>query len=155
MSFRISALPVEPFAPLFSMNDAQLREHRAVRRTVDASPGYPCRVSLVDAAIGESVILVHFEHQPADTPYRASHAIFVRESAVQARPEAGEIPEVLRRRLLSVRAFDAADMLLAADVVDGRELESAIERLFSDTRAHYLHLHNAKPGCYAARVDRR
>ena len=154
MSFRISALPVEPFAPLFSMNDAQLRERRAVRRTVDASPGYPCRVSLMDAAIGESVILVNFEHQPADTPYRASHAIFVREGAAQARPKVGEIPEVLRRRLLSVRAFDAADMLLEADVVDGRELEPAIERMFRDTRARYLHLHNAKPGCYAARVDR-
>lgn len=154
MTFQIRALPIEAFSKLFSMNDEQLREHGAVRRIVDASPGFPCRVSLVDAAIGESVILLHFEHQPANTPYRASHAIYVRESATQAQPKAGEIPEVLRRRLLSVRAFDEAGMMLEADVVDGRELRQTIERMFSDARASYLHLHNAKPGCYAARVDR-
>lgn len=136
------------------MNDEQLRQHGAVRRTVDASPGYPCRVSLMDAAMGESVILVHFEHQPANTPYRASHAIYVREGAKQAQPKAGEIPEVLRRRLLSVRAFDDAGMMLNADVVDGRELEQTIHLMFRDARVSYLHLHNAKPGCYAARVDR-
>ena len=154
MNFQIHALPVEPFAALFSMNDAQLQEHGAVRRTVDASPGYPCRVSLVDAAIGERVILVHFEHQPANTPYRASHAIYVREGATQAQPKAREIPDVLRRRLLSVRAFDDAGMMLEADVVEGRDLEQSIQRLFSNGRVSYLHLHNAKPGCYAARVDR-
>lgn len=154
MSFQIRALPLEPFAALFPMNDEQLREHGAVRRTVDASPGYPCRVSLVDAAIGESVILVHFEHQPANTPYRAGHAIYVREDATQARPNAGEIPEVLRRRLLSVRAFDDAGMMLEADVVEGRDLEQAIQRMFGNARVSYLHLHNAKPGCYAARVER-
>src|SRR5262245_19292779 len=105
------------------MNDEQLRERGAVRRTVDASPGYPCRVSLVDAEIGERVILVNFEHQPANTPYRASHAVYVRENASQAQPKVGEIPEALRRRLLSVRAFDDEGMMLEADVVDGRELE--------------------------------
>jgi hypothetical protein len=154
VSFQIRALPIEPFADLFSMTDEQLRQHGAVRRTVDASPGYPCRVSLMDAAIGESVILVHFEHQPANTPYRAGHAIYVREDATQARPNAGEIPEVLRRRLLSVRAFDDAGMMLEADVVEGRDLEQAIQRMFGNARVSYLHLHNAKPGCYAARVER-
>jgi hypothetical protein len=154
MSFRIRALPAAPFAPLFALSDEALREHRAVRRVVDRTPGFPCRVSLRDAEPGETVLLVHHEHQPADTPYHAGHAIYVREGAVEARPAVDEIPEVLRRRLLSVRAFDAAHMLVDSDVVEGTALAPSIERFFADARVDYLHLHNAKPGCFAARVDR-
>ena len=154
MSFRIRALPEAPFAPLFALSDAELRPHRAVRQIVDRTPGFPCRVSLRDAEVGETVLLVHHEHQNADTPYQSGHAIYVRAGAVEARPALGEVPEVLRRRLLSVRAFDADGMMVDADVVDGQALEPVIARLFGDARVAYLHLHNAKPGCYAARVDR-
>ena len=154
MPFRISALPAAPFAPLFRLSDAELARLGALRRVADRTPGFPCRVSLRDAEPGETVILVHHEHQPADTPYRAGHAIYVREGAVEARPAVGEVPEVLRRRLLSVRAFDADGMMTAADVVDGGALEPAIERMLADPAVAYLHLHNAKPGCYVARVDR-
>ena len=154
MPFRIRALSAAPFAVLFGLPDDELRRRLAVRCVVDRSPGFPCRVSLCDAAVGETVLLVHYEHQAAPTPYRAGHAIYVREGAVEARPDVGEVPEVLARRLLSVRAFDAAGMMRDADVVDGRRLAPAIERLFADERVAYLHLHNAKPGCYAARVAR-
>lgn len=154
MSFRISALPAAEFAPLFSLPDDALRQLGAVRRVADRTPGFPCRVSLRDAEPGETVLLVRYEHQPADTPYRAGHAIYVREGAVEARPAVGEVPEVLRRRLLSVRAFDADGMMTQSDVVDGAALEPAIERMLADPAVAYLHLHNAKPGCYAARVDR-
>ncbi|MFV3456565.1 DUF1203 domain-containing protein, partial [Mycobacterium tuberculosis] len=34
--------------------------------------------------IGDAAILLNYEHQPADTPYRSRHAIFVREGAQQA-----------------------------------------------------------------------
>jgi hypothetical protein len=122
--------------------------------TATKSPGFPCRVSLIDAAEGETLLLLHYEHQAAPTPYRASHAIFIREGAVEATPAPGEIPEVLRRRLLSVRAFDASHMMLDADVTEGATLEPLIARMLTDPAVAYLHLHNAKPGCYAARVDR-
>lgn len=154
MSFQIRALPAAPFAPLFALSDDELRARGAVRQTVDRTPGFPCRVSLADAEPGETVILVRYEHQPADTPYRAGHAVYVREGVAEARPAPDEVPQVLRRRLLSVRAFDDAGMMVAADVVDGRALEPAIAELFARDAVAYLHLHNAKPGCYAARVDR-
>lgn len=154
MSFRITALPAARFAPLFALSDAELWRRGAVRQVADRTPGFPCRVSLEDAEPGETVLLVHHEHQPADTPYRASHAVYVREGAVEARPAAGEVPAVLRRRLLSVRAFDAEGMMADADVVEGAALEPAVARMFARPNVAYLHLHNAKPGCYAARVDR-
>ncbi len=152
MAFQISALPGEPFASLFALSDAELAARGAVRRIVDESPGFPCRVSLQDAAVGETVILTHFEHHAVASPFRASHAIYVRAGATRATPAVGEVPAMLRTRLLSVRAFDREGMLAGADVVAGGELEPVLERLLAD--AAYVHLHFAKPGCFAARVDR-
>lgn len=154
MSFRISALPTARFKPLFALSDEELAARGAKRLIVDQCPGFPCRVSLVDAQVGEVVLLTNYEHQAASSPYRAAHAIFVRENANEARPQVDEVPRVLRSRLLSVRGFDEKGMMIDADVVDGREIEPAIERLLANARISYLHLHNAKPGCYAARVDR-
>jgi hypothetical protein len=120
----------------------------------DKRPGFPCRVSLRDADVGERVILLNYEHLPVDSPYRSRHAIFVSESATDAQLAVDEVPEQLRTRLLSVRAFDKDNMMTDAEVVPGTALERVIESLFSNPAVHYLHIHNAKRGCYAARVDR-
>jgi hypothetical protein len=154
MSFQISALPQPAFAALFELDDAALARHGARNVQVTAKPGFPCRVSLADAEIGETVILAHFEHQPADTPFRASHAVYVRRGVAQARPEPGAVPAMLRSRILSLRGFDAAGMLVAAELSDGRDLEAGIDALFAAPEVAYGHIHFAKPGCYAARVDR-
>jgi hypothetical protein len=154
MSFRIHALPAEPFQHLFGASTDSLVALGVERRIADSKPGFPCRVSLRDAEPGETVLLLNYEHQPANSPYRASHAIFVREYAEQARPAIDEVPDVLRLRLLSVRAFDRAGMMVDADVVEGSELRPVLDRLLANPEVDYLHLHNAKPGCYAARVER-
>jgi Protein of unknown function (DUF1203) len=154
MSFQVSGLPVAPFVPLFGRSDADLAKHVIVRQTADRSPGFPCRVSLRDAEPGETLLLLNFEHLAVASPYRARHAIYVREYAEEARVPVDVIPEVLRRRLLSLRAFDDRGMLLNADVTDGREIEPLIECMFADRKVQYIHVHNAKPGCFAARVDR-
>ncbi len=153
MHFRIRGLPAEPFADLFALDDDELAARRAVRRIASSAPGYPCRISLTDAEIGSEVILVNYEHLPVASPYRASHAIYVRvgEETFDA---IDEVPQMLRRRLLSVRGFDAQGMMTEADVTDGRELEALIERLFADAQTEYLHAHIARPGCYAARIER-
>lgn len=153
MTFRIQGLPTDTFTPLFDLTDAELAARGAVRRIADAAPGFPCRVSLTDAPVGGEVILTHFEHHAVDSPFRASHAIYVRRGEAQY-DAVDQVPEQLRLRLLSVRAFDRAGMLVGADVVDGRALEATIAALFADPRADYLHVHFAKPGCYAARVTR-
>ena len=153
MSFRITGLPADSFAPLFTLSDAELATRGVRRQIADAKPGYPCRVSLTDAEPGQAVILVHFEHHAVASPFRASHAIYVRDGETTY-DAIDEVPVQLRTRLLSVRGFDAAGMMTGADVVDGPALEAAIAQLLGDPRARYLHVHFAKPGCYAARVER-
>lgn len=153
MGFRIRGLPAEPFAELFSLSDEALAARGAVRMTADRAPGFPCRISLTDAAVGDEVILAHYEHHAVDSPFRSSYAIYVRHGE-RTFDEVGRVPEMLRSRLLSLRAFDAHGMLLDADVSEGGEVETLIERLFADARVAYIHVHFAKPGCYAALVER-
>lgn len=154
MSFKITALPESLFSDLFALSDAELALRSGRKMVADAKPGFPCRVSLADAEVGETVILVNYEHQPNDTPYRASHAIFIRQNARQAKLDDGEIPALFKARPQSIRAFDRAHMMIAADVAQGQKLHNAIIEMFSDPNVQYLHLHNAKPGCYNATVLR-
>lgn len=154
MSFQITALPPEPFAHLFAMADDDLAAHRAVRQVATEQPGFPCRVSLADAAVGDEVVLVNFEHQDCASPYRSAHAVFVRKGVAQAWPAVDEVPDVLKSRTLSLRAFDAAAMLVDADLADGRELGPALDRMLAGPGVAVVHIHYAKPGCYAARAIR-
>jgi Protein of unknown function (DUF1203) len=95
-----------------------------------------------------------FQHQPAHNPYRSSHAIFVLEGASRAYDRTDEIPEVMRVRPLSLRAFDKSDLMIDADIIDGREIEGLITRLFANSAVAYIQAHYARRGCYAARIDR-
>lgn len=154
MSFRILGLAPTPFLPLFGLSDAALAEHGARRCVVDTPVGYPDRIELRDAAPGETVLLLNHVHQPADTPYRAAHAIFVREGAQAAYDAIDRVPDALRRRTLSLRAFDTQHEMVDADLVEGEQCETLITRLFADARVAYLQAHFARRGCYAARVER-
>jgi hypothetical protein len=138
---------------LFSLSDQQLAARNAVRRIADAKPGYPCRISLTDAREGDELLLVNYEHHPVDSPYRMRFAVYVRKGE-DTYDAVDQIPQQLRIRKLAVRSFDKDAMMLDWELVDGHELERAIERLFANPEASYLHIHFAAPGCYAARVDR-
>jgi hypothetical protein len=154
MNFRITGLPAKHFAPLFALSDAELAAQGALRRIADArEPGYPCRVSLTDSRAGDELILINYEHHAVASPYRMRFAIYVRKGE-ETYDRTGEVPEQLRRRQLAVRAFDADAMLVGWELIDGTELENAIERLFATPGADYLHVHFAAPGCYAAKVER-
>ncbi|MDB5698876.1 MAG: hypothetical protein JWN69_1680 [Alphaproteobacteria bacterium] len=154
MSFRITGLSPAQFRHLFGLPDEALAAHGARRCIADSKPGFPDRIEVRDVEPGESLLLLNYTHQPAETPYRASHAIFVREGAVQRYDRVDEIPEVLRLRLISLRAFDERDEMIDGAVTDGATLALAIAQMFADPAARYLHAHYASRGCYAARVDR-
>lgn len=154
MAFHIRGLDPAPFLPLFALSDAELATRGALRRVADSHPGFPCRVSLDDAEPGEQLVLASFEHQPAPTPYRAGGAIYVRRAAKTPFDAIDRVPPALARRLLSVRAYTAAGMLHAADACDGTAAAPLFDRMLADPAVAYLHVHYAKPGCFACRVDR-
>lgn len=155
MDFRITGLPATQFTQFAGLSDERLREMGILRTRIESPNSAPDRISLRDAEPGESVLLLNYEHLPVATPYRSRHAIYVIEGETRTFDAVGEVPDVLRRRVLSLRAFDGRGMMIDADVVDGREAEPLIERLLGDVRTAYIHAHYAKRGCYAARIERQ
>lgn len=156
MSYVVSGLPLEPFRPLFGLGEAELAAHGAIRVTASDDGNYPCRVTLEDAAPGETLLLLNYEHQGAPTPYGSRHAIFVNESARETARWADRMPDILTtRRLIALRAFDTAGMMIDADVVAGAKVEATALRMLADAEVAYIHAHNPARGCYAARIDRR
>jgi len=150
--FRIQGLPAAEFSPFFAMSDSEL-ELRGARRMIATDSGFPCRISLTDARAGDEVILVNYQHHRTASPFRSSFALYVRAGETQFDAK-DEIPEQLRKRLLSLRGYDAQGMLRAAEIADGREIETGLEAMFAIDDVAYIHLHFARPGCYAALVER-
>lgn len=154
MDYIVTGLPLAPFQPLFGLGATELRARGIARVTADSTPGYPCRITLQDAEPGESLLLLNWRHLDDDSPYRSDGPIFVRESAAETCVLRNAIPEQQRSRLLSVRAYDADGWMRDAEVVEGIALEALIERFFADAAVSFLHVHNARRGCYACRIDR-
>ena len=154
MPFQIHSLPAEPFQRYFDMSAEELAAEGAHVETVKKYPGSPCRVSMDDARVGEKVVLLNYEHQPENSPYKASHAIFVRQGVEQVELAVNEVPAALSTRLISIRGFDGEHFMREADVVDGAKLAETIEAVFSNEKIDYIHLHNARPGCFAAKLTR-
>ena len=154
MTYSVTGLRMADFAPLFALDDAALAERNAVRVRADADRGFPCRVSLEDAKAGEALILVHHVSHDVQTPYRASHAVYVRAEASEAAPFIDCTPPVFEGRPLSLRGFDADGMMRGARLAQPGEADADIRALFADDAIAYIHAHNAAHGCFAARIDR-
>jgi hypothetical protein len=153
-SFRLVGLAADNFEPFFAMSADELAALGARRVVADEPVGFPCRVSLVDAEVGDELLLLPFEHLSTGSPYRASGPVFVRKGVRRAVLEPGEVPPCVTRRWMSVRAYDGDDMMIAADVCDGAQVRDVIERLMADDAVSFIHLHNAKRGCFSCRVER-
>jgi hypothetical protein len=148
--FQISALPRRDFEEWIALDAEQLAVRAARRYVADRKPGFPCRVSLADAEPGEPVILLPYCHQPAASPYRALGPIFVREAATTAMLPPDTVPDLLRSRLLSIRAYDSDHPMAEADVVDGRDVESSIARTFERPKVAYVHITSHVPAASPA-----
>ena len=154
MTYRIEGLEPEAFAPLVGLSEAELARRGAQRVIADVKPGFPCRITLEDAEPGESLILLNHVSHDAPTPYRASHAIFVREGAGEAAVYFDETPPVFAGRTLSLRGFDAEGMMQGALLAMPGEADARIRELFARPEIISIHAHNATRGCFAARIER-
>ena len=153
MTYRITGLDPAPYKPLFGLSDEALAERGVVRMTV-TDPTFPCRVSLTDREVGESVLLVnHVSHDVAN-PYRASHAIFITEAEQEPAQYVDQVPPVFAPRVLSLRGFDQDGMMAEAVLTQPGEADAGIRRLFANPEIHSIHAHNATRGCFSARIER-
>lgn len=152
MTFQILPLDPAPFSHLSGCDAGALANLRVVPYEANSKPGFPCRVSLVDAEPGTRLFLINHEHLPAASPYRSAHAIFVAEGAQAAQIEPGAVPQMIASRMVSVRVFDGAGMMLDAELVDGKETAAALTRLLGLEGAAEAHIHSAARGCYLAKA---
>ena len=153
MTYRITGLDPAPYKPLFGLSDTELAERGIVRMTV-TEPTFPCRVSLTDRAVGETVLLVnHLSHDVAN-PYRASHAIFVTEGEQEPAEYVDKVPPVFETRVLSLRGFDKDGMMADAILTQPGEADAGIRRLFANPEIETIHAHNATRGCFSAKIER-
>jgi hypothetical protein len=153
MTYVVRGLDPAPYRPLFGLSDAELTDRGAVRMTV-TTPSFPCRVSLTDRTLGETVLLVnHVSHDFAN-PYRASHAIFVTEGVEEAAEYVDRVPPVFEKRILSLRGFDKDGMMADAILTQPGEADAGIRKLFANDNIVSIHAHNATRGCFAARIER-
>lgn len=153
-TFQLCGLDPEPFAPLFALSDDALHARGARRIRADSPTAYPCRVSLEDAAAGDELLLLPYTHVEGPSPYQAAGPIFVRRGARRCVLPPGALPPYITRRLISIRSYDAAGTMLDADVCSGEMAASWIDSFFAQEAVDVIHLHNARGGCFACRVQR-
>ena len=153
MAYRIEGLAPEAFESLFSMTDGELAARNAVRVTADSPTGFPCRVSLEDAAPGEELVLLNHVSNDVPTPFRTAYAIYVRKGAEPA-SYVDEAPDYLGRRTLSLRGFDGAGMLRDGLLAMPGEADARIRALFERPEIATIHAHSAAYGCFLARIER-
>jgi hypothetical protein len=153
-NFQIISLQKEEFSRLFYLDNSDLEKIGAIRMKADSNPGFPCRVTLEDAEVGEEVILLPYQHHKTDSPYQSTGPIYVRKNAQAANLGVNEIPKMLNHRLLSVRGYNKTGIMLEADVTEGTQLREALNNIFSNMEVEYIHIHNAKPGCFNCAVYR-
>ena len=136
MVYRIEGLAREVFRGLLGLGDDALAERGALRVVADSKPGFPCRVTLEDAAPGERLILFHHVSHDVPTPFRSAYAIYVRESAG------------------APACFDSEGMLRGALLALPGEADGKIRDLFERPEIATIHAHDAAAGCFAAKIVR-
>lgn len=134
---------------------AAIEHGRAVTVADDGDGPYPVRCCLRDVEAGEGVLLLSAQPVTAPSPYAAPGPIYLHQRACEGYQSDGDVPEILQKRVLSVRAFDSAHMMTGTEVVQGADLEPAVERLLAISSTAYLHVHFAGAGCFACRIEPR
>jgi hypothetical protein len=154
MTYRITGLSPEPFRPLFGLSDQELKERGVVRMSVTRKPSFPCRVTLEDREIGETVLLLNHVSHDVQNPYRASHAIFITEGVTESAEYLARVPPVFEPRILSLRGFDEQGMMMDAVLTQPGEADEGIRKLFANPQIATIHAHNAARGCFSAKIER-
>jgi len=90
----------------------------------------PCRHCLAEAQIGASMLLGSYHFGRPHGVYWTPSPIFLHAKPCERFEHADIVPEIVRNRLVSVRAYDADDMCIyeLGDVCDGTDVERLLAR---------------------------
>ncbi len=150
----LGGLDHRPFQHLFEKSERELAALGIQRRWAGESGGHPCRISLSDPPSGSELLLLSHVHLPLHSPYHASGPIFVQRGVTRCVLPAGEVPPYVQRRMISLRAYDHAALMLAAQVCAGTDVPTLLDSLFADPAVAFVQLHNAAHGCFSCQADR-
>ncbi|KFF02012.1 DUF1203 domain-containing protein [Chryseobacterium luteum] len=153
-NFKLEALNHLDFEYLNDLSETELAENHIKKMKVDKFPGFPCRITLEDAGIGEMVFLLNYDFHNVNSPYRASGPVFLRANQLTKTYAQNEIPVMFNHRLLSIRGYSKDAMMVVADVSEGKFLKDKLLQILENPNIEYIHLHNAKPGCFNCTVKR-
>ena len=154
INFQVIGIQAEEIQSLLNLKESNLDKLNIRKMIVDENPGYPCRLSLEDARIGEEVLLFNYEHHKVNSPYQASGPVFVRIAAKAANLQQNELPIMLYHRLLSLRIYNKEAMMIDARTIQGEQLKDTIQAVFLNDKAQYIQVHNSSPGCYNCQINR-
>lgn len=150
-TFRIVPLPTEIADEARRAASAGTADHAFV--TADTPTGYPCRHCLRWAQPGERMILFPYASIPAGRPYAESGPIFVHEEPCERYAATHEYPAEFRSGRV-LRAYDAREMMIDAQMLDGAEPEALIETLLENPQTEFLQVRSASRGCFTMRIER-
>jgi hypothetical protein len=133
----------------------EVESDSAAARSKVADGPLPCRRCLRNAEVGDELVLAPYDPFVVRSPYAGAGPVFVHAGGCEPFESIpGAVSEQVGGRVLSVRAYDEAAMMTASTVFEGERFPQRAEQLLSDTDVAFLHVHFARPGCFAFRVDR-
>jgi hypothetical protein len=150
-NFRIIPLPTEIAEAARSAIKNGAVDHALM--TAESPGSSPCRHCLRWAQPGERVILFPYSAIPSGHPYAETGPIFVHAENCQRYGRIDEYPAEFRNDRV-FRAYDSNYNLMDAQVVDGSEPETVIERLFQNADAAFVDVRSVTHGCFTFRVQR-
>jgi hypothetical protein len=153
-NFQIKSLAETEFYEIFRMDNVALEKIGALRMTANKPGKYPCRVTLEDTMMGEEVILLNYQYHKTTSPYRATGPLFIKVNSIASIPAVNEIPTFLNHRYLSLRAYDKDGIMKEALTSEGKDLRTAMTKMFNNSDNSYIHIHNARHGCYLCVAER-
>ncbi|MBL4784888.1 MAG: DUF1203 domain-containing protein [Cohaesibacteraceae bacterium] len=154
MDYKVTGLSAEPFVHLYGLSETELAAQGVTRMIATEPDSFPDRIEMRDGEIGESFLLLNHEYQTGDSPYRARHAIFVREGATDQFECLNAIPDVMHKRMIALRAFDINHLMVDAEIAQGDAIEIEVQRMLANADVAYIQAHNARRGCYSGRIER-
>ena len=150
-NFRIIPLRTEVADAARRAADAGVSDHAVI--TADSATGYPCRHCLRWARPGERVILFPYTSILLGRPYSESGPIFVHAEPCERYAEIDKYPEQFRKGRV-LRAYNFKQDLIDAQVVNGDEPETVIEKLLQNPETAFLHARSVNRGCYTMQIER-